>query len=326
MDTKKLQLKVSLKDIEETLLVAQQKLKQMQQNGEETVKKITRYCGSSITLNIGGTKFMTTAQNLQESTLFVLGIGKENQNQKFVQSDGVIFVDRDPKHFPIILSFLRNSRCTVYIELSKKDTDELIEICEEIAFYEIEGLYMMVLMEWNSRFDKNFCCPTIELSNNGKIATRKGILPNQHHSVFVCNLLPVAGERYFEFRVNVTATAAIMFGVLHKTTRPKSLLNSYPGAVDYPGFSYLGTNGNIYQNAASTAFGETYGNGDYIGMMVFVENNQVKVRYYKNRISVKSNLNPVLVPYDKAYIVVNLYAPGDEVEIITDPDVISMLQ
>ena len=45
---------------------------------------------------------------------------------------GRVFIDRDPKHFRIVLNYLRDGACTIPIEET-----EIAELLKEIDFYQV---------------------------------------------------------------------------------------------------------------------------------------------------------------------------------------------
>jgi hypothetical protein len=62
---------------------------------------------SIITLNVGGKEFKTLQSTIQASPVLCETIEKASANGEFVDHKAV-FVDRDPTHFPLILTYLRN--------------------------------------------------------------------------------------------------------------------------------------------------------------------------------------------------------------------------
>jgi len=110
----------------------QMEMKQNQMN--ETVKQ---FMGEKLRLCIGGVIFETMAFTLSLSPFFEALLG--NTEMKVVQEDGSIFVDRDPKHFNLIMQFLRDSS-TIFEEIRCKSVKELKEILAETNFYGLEKL------------------------------------------------------------------------------------------------------------------------------------------------------------------------------------------
>ena len=93
---------------------------------ESTIPK-----GTIIKLNVGGKKFMTTAETLtSKGNNFFSGIV---QSKIPIEKDenGYIFIDRDPKYFNIILTYLRIGSIPTYLE----KTFSIVELNSEIEFY-----------------------------------------------------------------------------------------------------------------------------------------------------------------------------------------------
>ncbi|KAL3918619.1 MAG: hypothetical protein SGARI_007418 [Bacillariaceae sp.] len=62
-----------------------------------------------ITINVGGKDFKTLRSTVQASPVLCETIAIAEAQGEFTYSDGkAIFVDRDPTHFPLILTYLRN--------------------------------------------------------------------------------------------------------------------------------------------------------------------------------------------------------------------------
>jgi hypothetical protein len=60
-----------------------------------------------ITVNVGGTQFKTLQSTIQASPVLCETIARARANGEMVDQN-IIFVDRDPTHFPLILTYLRN--------------------------------------------------------------------------------------------------------------------------------------------------------------------------------------------------------------------------
>jgi len=242
---------------------------------------------------------------------------KGNKETKSTPGDDTIFVDRDPKHFPFILQYLRiQDSSIIFSELRSKTVKELNELLTEVYFYRIDPLHEIVLFEINNRFDAENSSMTIELSPLGNIATRKNHLVDQHHSVIVGNSCKDLKEpRYVEFRINSSSSNNIMIGIASKI--PISSEKAfYPGQGNFAGigFSYYGHDGKLYQNNTAVGFGSSYTAGDRIGILIDAQKKEVK--YYKNRITEGKPLQ--LLNFEDTYVVITLYSAGDQVQIISD--------
>jgi hypothetical protein len=95
-------------------------------------KAYTDALSSKIVLDVGGTKFTTSKSTLLSykgsffDAMLSSGCWKPD-------SDGVYFIDRDPKHFPLILNFLRMGKVVGHI-----DADSMDELEAELDFYQIQ--------------------------------------------------------------------------------------------------------------------------------------------------------------------------------------------
>lgn len=101
------------------------------------VKDIIAKQDEVVTLNIGGTMFTTTRATLREDPSSLLA----NLSSKLPSTP--FFIDRNPKHFPFILDFLRNSCCVSSISIPTSVT-ALKELSQECAFYEIDVLCRLI--------------------------------------------------------------------------------------------------------------------------------------------------------------------------------------
>jgi hypothetical protein len=117
---------------------------------------------SVVTLSVGGTEFHTLRSTIAANPILAGHVARAEANQNLTK-DGAVFIDRDPKHFPIILQFLRNSveknkrndtaGCETSESLSKqlkkykyssvslpKDTTSLQELYMEASYFQMKEL------------------------------------------------------------------------------------------------------------------------------------------------------------------------------------------
>ncbi|KAK9787874.1 hypothetical protein WJX73_003490 [Symbiochloris irregularis] len=92
-----------------------------------------------ITLNVGGNKFCTSRNTLEREPGSMLGRMFSGEFANNTDSKGRVFVDRDPKHFGLILNYLRDGTCVL-----PADSQGLQEILQEADFYQLEGLKAFV--------------------------------------------------------------------------------------------------------------------------------------------------------------------------------------
>ncbi|XP_063400908.1 uncharacterized protein LOC134685257 [Mytilus trossulus] len=95
-----------------------------------------------ITLNIGGTKFESCAQTLQNdpSSLLSRMLAPDSPFQPYIQEPlPSYFLDRDPRHFVHILNYLR-SNCSSELSTFPRNIIHLRELQKESSFYKLEHL------------------------------------------------------------------------------------------------------------------------------------------------------------------------------------------
>jgi hypothetical protein len=109
-----------------------------------------------ICLNVGGTKFTTTLQTLSRSEIMIGGYlyklaefvrGEKEDMEMFYDSEGNIFIDRDPDLFKYILSYVRNSTFPIV----NKTFANVLNI--EAMFY--LGVANLMSAQINFNFGKN---------------------------------------------------------------------------------------------------------------------------------------------------------------------------
>ncbi|CAK0787664.1 hypothetical protein CVIRNUC_010886 [Coccomyxa viridis] len=106
---------------------------------------------SVITLNVGGVLFSTHGASLQKDPSCVLCSITSNADpmHRLTDAQGHPFIDRDPKHFALILNFLRDGFAVL-----PRDEQALTEIMVEAAHYKLEGLKQLI--QPNSGWRPNF--------------------------------------------------------------------------------------------------------------------------------------------------------------------------
>ena len=81
--------------------------------------------------------------------------------------DGEFFIDRDPKHFDLILNYLR-SVPTVPQIISQLNSLEFEEFKHEVEYYQISSLIEIVERETIPSFLPDFSGPNVSLDNKSK--------------------------------------------------------------------------------------------------------------------------------------------------------------
>ena len=119
-----------------------------------------------VTLDVGGTKFKTEVRTLTSNPDSLLHeMAKLSLEAKLPGEDAKIFIDRDPRHFRLILNFLRQGKEVLLgSDLRGADQRDLHEILCEAKFYKLSDLQQlierrMVALEKPLQFSD--LCPTI---------------------------------------------------------------------------------------------------------------------------------------------------------------------
>lgn len=96
---------------------------------------------TTVTLNIGGAQFVTTKTTLQkEKDSLLVSIIKDPKD--YQNSDGTIFIDRDPLHFRLILNFLRDGEIVIPKKPESKE-----ELLKEARYYKLDRLIRILETE-----------------------------------------------------------------------------------------------------------------------------------------------------------------------------------
>ncbi|KAH9257351.1 hypothetical protein BASA81_004508 [Batrachochytrium salamandrivorans] len=181
---------------------------------DSTPLPATTPCSPSrvITLNVGGTLFTTTRYTLcrdRNSFFAALFSGRWNDG------DAVVFIDRSPLVFPIILDYLRGMELEVEF-LTKR---EFKYLQSDADFYGLDGLVRFL---HNPRLDHapKFaqCTSRIQICNNLAtldLAVDTAEPVKWNHRVLTANPFPrpFAFERFAEQHVKVVLGNQIMIGL-----------------------------------------------------------------------------------------------------------------
>jgi len=78
-----------------------------------------------IALSVGGVKFHTLRSTVNQNAVLAEHVARAEANDKLLV-DGAVFVDRDPKHFPHVLAFLRDKTDIPYLDCPNDGSRNLI--------------------------------------------------------------------------------------------------------------------------------------------------------------------------------------------------------
>ena len=84
-----------------------------------------------------------TINNVPDSVLFELINTNSTVKPYLVEGRSTYFIDRDPKHFPVILNYLRNGG-RYHSDMLPRDLRQLKELQVEAAFYELKHLELNI--------------------------------------------------------------------------------------------------------------------------------------------------------------------------------------
>eukprot|EP01065_Artemidia_motanka_P000554 TRINITY_DN10255_c0_g1_i1.p1 TRINITY_DN10255_c0_g1~~TRINITY_DN10255_c0_g1_i1.p1 ORF type:complete len:380 (+),score=107.77 TRINITY_DN10255_c0_g1_i1:61-1140(+) len=121
----------------EQLRADRAQLRAESEHAEELIRKVRasrEVAGARVVLNVGGQRFETTEQTLSAAPSFLSALLSFGGSADDTGEE--LFVDRNPKHFPVVLDYLRTG---LFIEegLSRR---ELAEIRQEADYYQLQGL------------------------------------------------------------------------------------------------------------------------------------------------------------------------------------------
>eukprot|EP00931_Biecheleriopsis_adriatica_P091653 TRINITY_DN65531_c0_g1_i1.p1 TRINITY_DN65531_c0_g1~~TRINITY_DN65531_c0_g1_i1.p1 ORF type:complete len:370 (-),score=35.45 TRINITY_DN65531_c0_g1_i1:38-1147(-) len=99
--------------------------------------KRARFDSSSVLLNVGGQRFRTSRETLRSFPASFFGSLISERHKVDFDDDGSVFIDRDPKHFGVILEHLRNGK---QLSLASYSVEELDGIRLEAEYYGLAHL------------------------------------------------------------------------------------------------------------------------------------------------------------------------------------------
>ena len=102
-----------------------------------------------INLNIGGHKFTTSLQTLRSDNSSMLGVMFSGRHPIIKQGDGSIFIDRDGRHFHVILNYLRGTISSA--EHLSDDKIMLSDLSSEAEYYQLQGLLEMIKVKQDKK-------------------------------------------------------------------------------------------------------------------------------------------------------------------------------
>jgi len=134
------------------------------------LSKISSSTNNKIRLNIGGQLFTTSLDTLtsEKGTFFTAMFSEQFHTQP--DEDGEYFIDRDSKHFPTILNYLRDPMIQKSFSFLDYNEKELRELKNEVDYYQIRSFQRMIEEEEN--FGGISAGKRILLSHKNRIVTK----------------------------------------------------------------------------------------------------------------------------------------------------------
>ncbi|KAL9646096.1 hypothetical protein ABK040_007974 [Willaertia magna] len=132
-----------------------------------------------VALNIGGQVFVTsrTTLTLEKDTFFYKLLIDEQFGESFC-INGEYFIDRDPQHFPLILSYLRKRK----INFEHLKENELNDLIDEVEFYGIKSLFYILKDE--------------EIDNQGNLIIKKSDILTKKQFEKLLKSLAMRNKKY----------------------------------------------------------------------------------------------------------------------------------
>ena len=259
-----------------------------------------------INLEIGGKQIATTKQTLMKypnSNLSTFILNKLSQSNG--TSENKIVIEREPKNFLNIISYLRNDKYPNF-----KDDKEYQNFLDELDFWQIP-LNINEINKYKRNifiFDEKWCAKTIDIDKNYPYMLTKF---NQQHGIVFCTPCISEENPYIEFKISFQSTCKnknmVYVGLVDKAKyKLDNLTSTY--WRDCPSSNYwdiwnmklIKIDENGVQIGCSTGYGcQCQTDETIIGIKYDYENRTVS--FYKNGVNcgiaftnVKNNLTPSL--------------------------------
>jgi len=110
-------------------------------SSEQTQVGMTQELSGNVTLKVGSRKFQTTADTLKAFPESFFGLMASGISPPRFEKDGSVLIERNPKHFPFVLEYLRNAGEGFTPPATTAAQDELRA---EADFYGLPGLVTLL--------------------------------------------------------------------------------------------------------------------------------------------------------------------------------------
>lgn len=148
LEDKRLQeMKSELEERENNLKMKEKQLVERERVSMELEKKVHTSTSVEtnlglnriVRLNIGGTLYCTSFENLMKEKSFFTGYLSDLFNTKPETSDNAFFIDRSPLYFELIIDHMRGN--DIVLRLERMDECAMRHFVKEVNFYQLESIY-----------------------------------------------------------------------------------------------------------------------------------------------------------------------------------------
>jgi len=246
-----------------------------------------KQCKEMVDIYVDGELFSVSKKTLLTvpNTYFTNLLVQNSKNSKFHT------IDRDKKHFKLIINYLRKGAkqsISLVNKLIKMSYEDISDMYDEAIFYGLKDLAKIV-KRCSNRFD-SFVCDTssIEFRNCTEIITNEN---RSRNSTYIIQDPCISGKRYVE--ILLIKFNGIYFGVVENLLN----LNRHPGyhlgiGLRNDGY-YYHNNDSMSKSAPSFDYGDRAG--------ILVDMDKKTLQYYKNQ---KLHGPQLDFTYEKVYIAI----------------------
>ncbi|QDZ23026.1 hypothetical protein A3770_09p55440 [Chloropicon primus] len=165
----------SLEDLRQRVEREARELEDQKSRFESEKRSVRKYKESEagrVRLNVGGERFETSIETLREKSGFFKAMFSGAWD---TEASEVVFIDRCPKRFPLLLNFLRSdddNDCLTeycYETASREGLHEIIGLLREAEFYQIDAAVEVIEEFVNHTRDLATAFDTITLNVGGEL-------------------------------------------------------------------------------------------------------------------------------------------------------------
>eukprot|EP00761_Pharyngomonas_kirbyi_P010017 gb/GECH01010035.1/.p1 GENE.gb/GECH01010035.1/~~gb/GECH01010035.1/.p1 ORF type:complete len:801 (+),score=133.67 gb/GECH01010035.1/:1-2403(+) len=133
---------------------------------------------STVSLNVGGVIHKTTISTLinnkhEPDSMFTAMFGRNQMFELQKDESGNIFIDRDGRHFHLLLNYLRSGKLLV-----PSDQDNVMELLIEAEYYQLSGAISILRQYLNMPFQLSQSQPTVATPSSTTTGTSSPFHPS----------------------------------------------------------------------------------------------------------------------------------------------------